>query len=884
VSRDTFATETPPPADDVLVVDTRPGREGQRLYIPSAELPTAIERFGVRLATAEEAAESERQRVLGGGAGEAATAAMAAADELSLGAVSRGATEAGPGAAQARTALTEINPTAQTVGTVGGALALGAATTGLGAITGIGRGAGAVARIGRGVAEGVAAGAAGGAATLEQQLAADPSAQLTAERIAGTVGVGGLIGGALGGAIDGLLVGGGELGRRLLRSRSSASTTREATGAVVERALGREPAPGVVDAVLERVGRAGTAGLDDEGRAFVQRALRPGEEGRQLRAAIDAGDSIVDDVTREARRQLDDLDQLTRATEDFSKGELKRGQVRRLVRDDAIDLVAEEGAGQFASLRALAQQIEGDTAIAGGKGFARRMTGAIDEYEAQFARAVEQGGADGAADALIALDRMKRRLGTYVESVTRSPDLRIVAQEFEGAYEQLRVALEREDLFGGAAAAQREINAAWSPLIKRRRVFDRTFRTETGEADGFRSLRGADSAKINSWLQNTGTARASSQDDLFSAFVEEQSQFLQSVARHYDLPDDVVGAIGAAQRVTSELQETLGRVRTSVAARNQLREVSSQLADRDGLLGGILSPITGGLVGGAPGAVVGAALSAVRRPDQIIRMMASLERMGLTFEARQGAAISAFVKSVSRTGSRAGSATRALRNAGAVLSGQQVAERYNRAVETLTAVGDPQALLDRLQTTTARIGDRAPEHAAHLTATVARATTFLASRIPPGAMQPPTVGAPALTPADLVPEEEQREFLRIAAVVDDPLTVLDDAAAGTLTREQVEALWAVYPAMAQSMTVAVTESIADRSEPLPYEGRVSVSLLLGVATDPSLRPDAVRRAQETFEPPAEDGSAEPLLTPGNRRPPQIAAGFATEAQGLAARS
>jgi hypothetical protein len=220
-----------------------------------------------------------------------------------------------------------------------------------------------------------------------------------------------------------------------------------------------------------------------------------------------------------------------------------------------------------------------------------------------------------------------------------------------------------------------------------------------------------------------------------------------------------------------------------------------------------------------------------------------------------------------------------------VLTGAEVAERYNSAVETLTAMRDPQALLDRLETTTARIGDRAPQHAAHLVGTVARATTFLAGRIPPGAVQPPTVGAPAMTPADLVPEEEQREFLRVAAVVDDPLVVLEDAAAGTLTREQVEALWAVYPQLAQSMTTQVVEEISGRTEPLPYEGRVSVSLLLGVSTDPSLMPGAIRRAQETFAP-SEDGAetGEPLLTPGNRRPPQIASGFATEAQGLAARS
>lgn len=870
MSRDNFAPA--PQSEDVLVVDTRPGREGQRLYIPAAELPTAIERFGVRLATTEEASESERQRILGGDAGEAATAALAAADELSLGAVSRGAQEAGPEAAQARAALAEINPLAQTLGTVGGGLALGAATTGLGTALGAGRAATTGARIARGLAEGVVAGAAGGAATLEQQLAADPNARLTSERILGTVGVGALLGGSLGGAADALLAGGGALGRRLLRGRSSAAATRDAVEATAERVLGREPAPGVGDRLMRMLG------LDEEQRAFAGRALRVDDEGRALRQAIDEGAGAVDEVTRSARRQLDDLDQITRTTEDFSKGELKRSQMRRIVRDDAIDLIADEGVGAFGAIRGLAQQIESDTAIAGGRGFARRMNGAINEYEQQFARAIEQGGRDGATDALIALDRMKRRIGTYVESVSRSPDLRIVQQEMEGAYEQVRALLEREELFGGAALAQREINAAWSPLIARRRVFDRAFRTEVGEQIGFRPLRGADSAKLNSWLQQTGTARASSQDDLFEAFVEEQDRFLQAVAKHYDLPAETSGAIANAQRVTGELRDTLNRVRTSVAARNQMRDLSEALGKTDpltsGLLGGAL-----GAAGGAPGVAVGGIVGLAARPDRVIRMMASLERMGAAFSARETSAVGRLVTSLRQPGPvSASTARRALQNSAITISASKVSERFDRGVETLERMRDPMALAEQVSQATARIGDRVPEAGAHLAATTARAVGHLQQHLPPGAIQAPMLGAPAPRPSQVVSTEEMRSWLLRAEAIDDPIRVLDAASAGVLVAEHVEALRDVYPALYQSFTETIVDEVSRSDEPLAYQGRVTLSLLLRLPTDASLMPEAIAAAQATHAPQPEPEG--PVVTPGNARPPNFSASVATEAQRL----
>jgi len=871
---DTSATDDA----EVLIVDTREGSRGGVIAIPSSRLPEAIERFEARLATAEEAAEAERRRILGGTAGDVATAALAAADELSLGAVSREARERGPEAAAARTALSEINPTAQTVGTVGGALVGGLATTGVGTALGAGRAATTLARVGRGVAEGVAAGAMGGAATLEQQLAADPDAPLTAERILGTVGVSAMLGGSLGGAADLALVGAGGLGRRLLTRRAPAAQTREAMEATAERVLGREPIPGVADRMMSMMG------VGDEQRIFAGRAMAMTEEGARTRRAIEAGRSSVDETTVSLRRQLDDLDQITRTTEDFGRGELKREQMRRLVRDDTVEQVFEEGVAAFQGIRGLAQQVANDGAIAGGKGLAKRMVNMLDEYEAQFVEAAARGGRDGATDALIALDKMKRALGSETDTVLSSKGLRIVGQEFEGAYEGVRRLLERDDLFGKAAEAQREINLAWSKLIPRRREFSTAFRRRTGEQQGFRALQAADSAKINSWLQSTGTARAGSADELFESFVQEQDQFLRAVNKHYTLPDDISASIGNAQRVTDELRASIAKVREEIGAANQLSDLSAALGGTVGAsatgAATAAGATLGGLVAGPLGMVAGGIAGLALRPDRIIRMQAAVERAGLVFRARESSAVSGLVARLRKPGP-VSSATvrRALRNSAITISAGEVADRFDRAMETLDRVSDPMALAEHVTQATAIVGDRLPDAGAQLAATSARAVGLLRRTAPPGSSPMQMLGAPTPRPSQVVSTEEMRSWLLRAEAVDDPIRVLDAAAAGVLVGEHVEALREVYPALYSSMTQTIVEEISSSDEPLAYEGRVTLSILLGLPTDASLLPEAIAAAQATHTPPESEPSG-PVVTPGNARPPNLSSGVMTATQRL----
>jgi hypothetical protein len=360
--------------------------------------------------------------------------------------------------------------------------------------------------------------------------------------------------------------------------------------------------------------------------------------------------------------------------------------------------------------------------------------------------------------------------------------------------------------------------------------------------------------------------------------------FHSAVARHYDLPDETRAVLESSRRNVAELRETLGRVRTTVQAKNQFDDIARQLGDREGALGGLLGSgaVAGGIVGGAPGAALGALASAAARPDRAIRMMAALERMGATFDRRLGGSVRRFVDQLSGASVRVGDAARGGRAARSAAQGATIAaasDRFDEAIERMSDM-TPDALHERLSMSTRRFADQAPGLTARMTETAARALAYMEAQIPPGAMLPPYPGAPQYRPSESVSRDEMMSFLRALDVVEDPLSVLDEAASGTLTMDHTHALQAVWPSLHTAMVTQVVEEVADREDPLPYEGRVRLSLLLGAPTDPSMEGAYIRRAQMAYAttPPTD---VEGVVSPSNASPPEVSDSIYSAQQRLA---
>ena len=90
---------------------------------------------------------------------------------------------------------------------------------------------------------------------------------------------------------------------------------------------------------------------------------------------------------------------------------------------------------------------------------------------------------------------------------------------------------------------------------------------------------------------------------------------------------------------------------------------------------------------------------------------------------------------------------------------------------------------------------------------------------------------------------EVERFGAYLRAVEDPLSVLDDAAGGWIAAESVEALEAVYPSLLADLRTRVTERLATHPGQMSYKQRLSLGHLLGIETDPSMNPAFIASIQ-----------------------------------------
>lgn len=168
---------------------------------------------------------------------------------------------------------------------------------------------------------------------------------------------------------------------------------------------------------------------------------------------------------------------------------------------------------------------------------------------------------------------------------------------------------------------------------------------------------------------------------------------------------------------------------------------------------------------------------------------------------------------------------------------EPVSAYLKRVSEVREMAANPQALVDRLAQNTGALSGAAPGVTASMANMAARAVAYLAKQ----AEVPPKAGP--MAPEWDAPEADRFMFAAKLEVVQDPMSVLQNAASGELMEEQVEALRAVYPRLAQQIADAALERMLEAPADVPYSSRLMLSLLSGVDPDGSLSPEAIARNQ-----------------------------------------
>lgn len=201
------------------------------------------------------------------------------------------------------------------------------------------------------------------------------------------------------------------------------------------------------------------------------------------------------------------------------------------------------------------------------------------------------------------------------------------------------------------------------------------------------------------------------------------------------------------------------------------------------------------------------------------------------------------------------------------------AAHQKRVEEVRRFAADPQALVDRVAGNTGELA-AAPAVQAHLTAVAHRAVKYLAK-------QAETPQKPGPLGREWVATDAERHVFALQLeAVQEPMSVLRHAAAGTLTKQQLDAVLAVYP----SLHAQLAEKAADQlmsGEDVPYRARLMLSLLAGIDADGTLSPQSIAMNQKAIaaaklgsQKPSEQpqplsdvklGQAERMALPGDKR-------------------
>jgi len=157
----------------------------------------------------------------------------------------------------------------------------------------------------------------------------------------------------------------------------------------------------------------------------------------------------------------------------------------------------------------------------------------------------------------------------------------------------------------------------------------------------------------------------------------------------------------------------------------------------------------------------------------------------------------------------------------------------------IAAQADPQKMLDSNED----VAHYLPDHAMHLTATMARAVSHLAS-LRPQATQKSVLDAP--TPPSDVEIAKYNRALEIAA---QPLSILSRVKNGSITPDDIRTMSAIYPSLYKGLRERIMSQLTESRLELPYATKLGLSMFLGMPLESSMMPNNIVTNQAIHMPP-----------------------------------
>lgn len=173
-------------------------------------------------------------------------------------------------------------------------------------------------------------------------------------------------------------------------------------------------------------------------------------------------------------------------------------------------------------------------------------------------------------------------------------------------------------------------------------------------------------------------------------------------------------------------------------------------------------------------------------------------------------------------------------------------ENFAKAASSIKRIAPNQdALAENLSKATQHINAHAPKVSAGIASKASNGVAFLESKLPKGSIDPYSL-TPSLDKFK-VSDAEAAKFMRYYKAVTEPMSAMRSLKEGHISKEEVEALQAVYPKLYQQITTEILRQVADKKSKIDYQKRLALGTMLGIQTDVTMSHAVLKSSADTYK-------------------------------------
>lgn len=356
-------------------------------------------------------------------------------------------------------------------------------------------------------------------------------------------------------------------------------------------------------------------------------------------------------------------------------------------------------------------------------------------------------------------------------------------------------------------------------------------------------------------------------DEIIQA-INPDGDMLSKVDRLRTLSDTLKNGKGAGPvSKLMALQKTLGKpidkdlialkeFEEGFGSLESLRKASEPRGPVDTLAKSIMARMgLGAMMGGTSGAIFGGLSAAASNPHNALRVLTRLESISSKSARTLEKATSKAIDVLTKPGIRRGAAAVTIPAANSL---EDRRKNFKKRAAFLNSLSDPHKLVAEVENHVGVL-EEAPMVSAAMGAHFTKTVQFLAGKLP---IDPLAHTGISFTKSSWEPSDvELSTFERYSSAAENPVSVLEDVANGSVTPEQIETLKALYPLVYERLQQGVLDAIMDENVEMSYEQRLNISTLFDVPADPTMTPQFISSMQAQFSSPPSATGANPQQGP-----------------------